>query len=81
MNVIKSPAKSITANRQLRKKKNLTVSRTDDSSNKEREVQDMGDEDIPYKLLLDNIDVEMLMNEDDFEIGTRSRDGLKGTEQ
>ena len=40
MTLIKGLAKSILENGQL-KKKNLTVSRIDDSSNKEREVQDM----------------------------------------
>ena len=54
--------KSILPNQQLHKKKNLTASRTNDSSNKEREVQDMGDEDILYVLLLDYIDVETFVN-------------------
>ena len=39
----------------LLKKKNLTVSKTNGSSNKERKVQDVGDEDIMYGPLLDNI--------------------------
>ena len=38
MNLIKSLAKSLLANGELKKKKNLTMSRTDASSNKEREV-------------------------------------------
>ena len=41
----------------------------------------MGDEDIMYEPLLDDIDVEMLMNEDDFEIDTGSQDGLQGVKQ
>ena len=61
MHLIKSLAKSVLANGQL-KKKNLTASRTDDSSNMEREVQDVGDEDIMYEPLLDDIDAEALMN-------------------
>ena len=65
MNPIKSLVKSVLANGQL--KNNLTVSRTDDSSNQEREVQDVGEENIMYEPLLDDIDVETLMNEDDFE--------------
>ena len=68
MNLIKSLAKSVLANGQLKKKKYLTVSRTDKSSNKKREVQDVGDEDIMYEPLLDNIDAETLMNGDDFKI-------------
>ena len=47
-------------NAQLKKK--LTVSRTDDSCNKEREVQDVGDEDIMYEPLLD--DIELIRCED-----------------
>ena len=77
MNLIKSLAKSFLANRQLKKKKNLTVSRTDNNSNKEREVQDVGDEDIMYEPLLDDIDVETLMNEDNLKIDTESRDRLQ----
>ena len=81
MNLIKSlVAKSALANGQLKKKRNLTVNRTDGSSNKasnkEREVQDVGDEDIKYEPLLDDFNEETLMNEDDFEIDTGSRDGL-----
>ena len=57
------------------------MSRTDDSSNKERQVQDMGDKDVIYKPLLDNIDTETLMNVDDCEIDTGSRDGLHGVNQ
>ena len=41
----------------------------------------MGDEDIMYKSLLDYIEAETLMNEDDFEIDTGSRDGLQGVKQ
>ena len=41
----------------------------------------MGDEDIMCELLLDDIDEETLMNEDDFEIDTGSRDGLQGVKQ
>lgn len=54
---------------------------TDDlSCNKEREVQDVGDRDdnIIYKLLLD---VETLMDEDNFEIETESQGRLRGVEQ
>ena len=57
MNFIKSIANSVLPNWQL-KNKNLTVSRTNDSSNKEREVQDVGDEDIMYEPLLDDINAE-----------------------
>ena len=32
----------------------------------------MGDKDIVYELLLEDIDMEMLMDEDDFEIYTAS---------
>ena len=71
MNLIKSLVKSVLANGQL-KKKYLTVSRNDDNSNKEKEGQDVGDENIMYKSLLDDINVEALMNEDDFEIDTGS---------
>ena len=46
MNLIKNLAKFVLANGKL--KKNLTVSRTDDSCNKEWEVQDVEDEDIMY---------------------------------
>ena len=52
----------------VKKKKNLTESRTDDSSNKERKVQDEGGKDILYEPLLDDINVETLMNEGTFEI-------------
>ena len=55
MNLIQSLAKSISATTQLKEKNNFTVSRTDDSSNKEREVQDMGDKNIMYELLLGDI--------------------------
>ena len=41
----------------------------------------MGDKDIMYELLLDDIDAEMLMNEGDFEIDTGSRDGLQSVKQ
>ena len=37
---------------------NLTVSSTDNISNKKREVQDVGDEDIMYKPLLDAIEMQ-----------------------
>ena len=80
MNLIKSLAKSVLGHGQL-KKRNLTVSRTDNSSNKEREVQDVGEEDIMYEPLSDDIDAETLMNEDDFEIDTGSRDGLQVIKQ
>ena len=64
------------------KKTYLTVSSTDDdSSNKEPEVQDVGDEDIMYEPLLDDKDVKMLINEGDFEIDTGSRDGLQDVKQ
>ena len=66
-----------------KKKRNLIVNMTDDHSNKEREVQDTGLEDIMYKQLLGDIhvDVETFMDEDDFEIDTGSRDGLQGIDQ
>ena len=51
------------------------------SCNKEREVQDMGDENIMYEPLLDNINTETLINEDDFEIDMGSRDGLHGVKE
>ena len=38
----------------------------------------MGEEEIKYEPLLDNIDTETLMKDDDFEIDTGSRDGLHG---
>ena len=44
----------------------------------------MGDEDIMYKPLLDDIHVEaetFIMNEDDFEIDMGSWDGLQGVKQ
>ena len=41
----------------------------------------MGDEDIMYKPLLDNVDVETLINESDFKIDTGSLDRLQGIEQ
>ena len=47
---------SILGNGQL--EKNLTMSSTDNKSNKEREVQDVGDEDIMYKPLLDAIEIQ-----------------------
>ena len=50
MNLIKSLVNSILSNTQL-KKKCLTLSRTEDSSNKEREVQDVGSKEIMYELL------------------------------
>ena len=58
MTLIKSLAKSVLATGQLRE---LTASRYDDSCNKERKAQDMGDEDIMYELLLGDIDAETLM--------------------
>ena len=47
----------------------------------EHDLQDAGEEDIMFKPLLDDINVEMLMDEDDFEIDRGSRDGLQGIEQ
>ena len=41
----------------------------------------MGDEDIMYKPLLDDINADTLMNEDDFEIDMGSRNGLQGVKQ
>ena len=38
---------------------------TDDNSNKEKEVQDVGDEDIMYEPLLRYMNVETLMDEDE----------------
>ena len=57
------------------------MSRTDDSSNKKREVQDVGHEDIMYELLLDDLDAETLMNEDHFEIDTGSQVRLHSVKQ
>ena len=68
MNLIKSLTKFVLANQQIKKKKNSTASRTNNSSNKEREVQGGEDKDIQHKLLLDNIDVEKWMNEDDLKL-------------
>ena len=79
MNLIKSLAKSVLTNGQL--KKNLTVSRIDDSCNKEREVQNVGNKDIVYEPLLDNMDAETLMNEGNFEIDMGSSEGLQGVKQ
>ena len=39
----------------------MTASRYDDSCNKERKEQVVGDEDIMYKLLIDDTDAETLM--------------------
>ena len=57
MNLIRSIAKSVLvlASIQLKYDKNLTVSRTDDCSNKKMEVQDVGDEDATYEPLLHDI--------------------------
>ena len=41
----------------------------------------VGDKDIMYAPLLDDIDVETLMDEDDFESDTGSCDRLQGVEQ
>ena len=71
MNLIKSLAKFVLTNGQLN---SLTVSRTDDSRNKEKEVLDVGDEDMMYGPLLDDIHTETFMNEDDFEL---TRDNSK----
>ena len=79
LHFLKNLAKFVLPNGQL--KKNLTVSRFNNSSNKEWEIQDMGDEDIMYKPLLDNIDVETLTNESDFEIDTASPDRLQVIKQ
>ena len=57
------------------------MSRTNDTSNKERKVQDVRDEDVVYKPLLDNIDGEKLINEDNFETYMGSRDGVQGVNQ
>ena len=64
-----------------KKTMNLTVSTTAESCNKEKEVQGVGDDDILYERLLHDMDVETLMNEDDFEIDTGSCDGLQGVKQ
>ena len=53
------------------------MSRTDDSSKKEREVQDMGNEDIMYEPLLDDIDGETLVNEDNFKLTQDHATGCK----
>ena len=57
------------------------MTRTNNRSNKERKVQDVGDEDIMYEPLLDDIAAETLMNEADFQIYTGSWDGLQGVKQ
>ena len=44
------------ANRQFQKEKNLRVSKTDDNSNKETEVQEAGDDDVMPDPLWDDID-------------------------
>ena len=44
-------------------------------------TDDVGDEDIMYKLLLDNMAMETLMDEDNFEIDMGSRDRLQGVLQ
>ena len=55
----------------------MTASRNDDSCNKERKAQDVGDEEIMYEQLLDDIDAETL-TKNDFEIDTGSRRGKVG---
>ena len=59
------------------------MSITNNNSDKEREVQDEGDgdEDVMYEPLLHDIDAATLMYEDDFEVETGSREGLRGVEQ
>ena len=59
------------------------MSRTDDSSNKERElyIQDVGDKDIMHEPLVDDIGAKTLTNKGDFEIDTGSRDVLQGVKQ
>ena len=42
---------------------------------------DVGNEDILYEPFLGDIDVETLMDEDDFEIDMESRDLIQGVEQ
>ena len=64
-----------------KKRKNLIVSMTDNNSDREREVQYTGDKDEMYEPLLDDIDVETLMAEGDFEVETGSREELRGVEQ
>ena len=58
MNLIKSLYEMHIAD--WRVKKSLTASRNDDSCNKERKAQDVGDEEIMYEPLLDDIDAETL---------------------
>ena len=52
---------------------------TDNNSNQEREVQDMGDgdKDAMYEPLLDDINELTLMDDDDFEIEMGSKTGCK----
>ena len=59
---------------QLKKEKNFIMSMTNINSNKGRELQDVGDQEIHCKPLLDYIDV-------DLQIDTRSRDMLQGVKQ
>ena len=66
-----------------KKTKNLIVCMTNDNSHKQWEVQDMGEQDvrnrdkhIMHEPLLDDLDIKMLMDEDNFEIETGSRDRL-----
>ena len=50
----------------------MIVSTMDDNSDRESEVQDIGDEHVMYEPLLDDIDMETLMQEADFEVETGS---------
>ena len=59
---------------QLKKEKNFIMSMTNINSNKERELQDVGDQEIHCEPLLDYIDV-------DLETDTGSRDMLQGVKQ
>ena len=61
-----------------KKKKNLIVSVSMTDDNSDREVQVIGDEDVMYEPLIDDIGVKMLMEEADFEVETDSRDKLQG---
>lgn len=71
MNLSKKPCEIRFGNWTV-KKEYLTVSRNDNNSTKEKEGQDVGDENVMYKPLLDDANAETLMNEDGFEIDTGS---------
>ena len=73
--LLRQPKSGLT-NRQFKKEKELESEHGRHNGNKEREVQDVGDENIMYEPLLDDIDADTFMDEDDFEIemGVTRRD-------